>query len=89
MRTITTRTPTDADRRLGELLREARDSIPMPRREVALALGVTAQQVWKYETGEDRITIGRLLSWCDVLRLDVCAVVRAVQLAMPKPGAAA
>ena len=39
------------------------------------ALGITFQQVQKYESGKNRITIGRLTDICDVLDTTLKVVV--------------
>ncbi|MCX8132640.1 MAG: helix-turn-helix domain-containing protein [Roseococcus sp.] len=49
------------DAELGRRLWELRLRRGITRREAAERLGVTAQQVQKYELGQDRLSIGRLV----------------------------
>jgi transcriptional regulator with XRE-family HTH domain len=55
------------DRALGARLRALRDDAKLTRREVSIRLGVTAQQIQKYEEGVDRLSIGRLVRFADLL----------------------
>ena len=50
----------DFDRELGAKLRAARVSTGMNQTALGKALGVSFQQVQKYESGKDRITAGTL-----------------------------
>lgn len=55
-----TRRTSDADQHVGRRLRELRTDRGLSQTEVADALGVTFQQVQKYETGANRVSAGRL-----------------------------
>lgn len=52
---------TDVDRRLGERVKGLRLARGMSQQAVADALGVSAQQVQKYERGINRISVSTLL----------------------------
>lgn len=56
-----------ADLALGVRLRQIREARRISRRVVAAGLGVSPQQVEKYETGLTRLSIGRLLRFAKVL----------------------
>jgi len=56
-----------ADLALGVRLRQIREARHISRRIVAAGLGVSPQQVEKYETGLTRLSIGRLLRFAGVL----------------------
>lgn len=56
-----------ADLALGVRLRQIREARRISRRIVATGLGVSPQQVEKYETGLTRLSIGRLLRFAAVL----------------------
>ena len=58
--------PTDVE--LGQRLWQLRLYRGITRREAAESLGVTAQQVQKYELGQDRLSIGRLVRLAQLLR---------------------
>jgi transcriptional regulator with XRE-family HTH domain len=51
----------ETDAELGQRLWQLRLRRGVTRREAALSLGVTAQQIQKYELGQDRLSIGRLV----------------------------
>jgi transcriptional regulator with XRE-family HTH domain len=55
----TSRKPDEDDRRRGQELARLRRASGMTQAELAEALGVSTQQVGKYERGEDRIPINR------------------------------
>jgi transcriptional regulator with XRE-family HTH domain len=57
---MTSRSPTDADRFIGQRVRLARKISKMSQQKLAAEIGVTYQQVQKYENGTDRIGAGRL-----------------------------
>jgi transcriptional regulator with XRE-family HTH domain len=56
-----------ADLALGVRLRQIREARRISRRVVAAGLGVSPQQVEKYETGLTRLSIGRLLRFAGAL----------------------
>ncbi|MFN4226373.1 MAG: helix-turn-helix domain-containing protein [Hyphomonas sp.] len=55
------RKPTDADRIVGQRLRQGRRELGMTQEALAATLGVTFQQIQKYEAGHSRMSAGRLL----------------------------
>lgn len=57
------------DRQIGVLLREARLGWGYSLKEIAVLLGITYQQVQKYETGANRISVSRLLDIAEVLKI--------------------
>jgi transcriptional regulator with XRE-family HTH domain len=57
---MTSRSPTDSDRFIGQRVRLARKISMMSQQRLAAEIGVTYQQVQKYENGTDRIGAGRL-----------------------------
>lgn len=56
-----TREANAIDRKLGERVRARRLSVGMSQERLAEALGITFQQVQKYEKGVNRIAASRLL----------------------------
>jgi transcriptional regulator with XRE-family HTH domain len=64
------RKPTDADRFIGQKVRQARREIGLTQETLASLLGITFQQVQKYESGQSRLSASRL---------------RAVAIAVRKP----
>ncbi len=57
---MTTRSPTDIDRFVGQRVRLARKMAKLSQQKLGAIAGVTYQQVQKYENGTDRIGAGRL-----------------------------
>lgn len=55
-----TKSPTDVDRRIGASIRARRIALGMSQTELGQAVGVTFQQIQKYEKGSNRISVGRL-----------------------------
>src|SRR5262245_10148632 len=52
--------PTEHDRFIGDRIREARIAIGMSQEQLAELIGVSFQQVQKYETGHNRINGARI-----------------------------
>ena len=50
----------DIDTQIGQRIREARQAQSMPQTILANALGITFQQVQKYENGSNRVSAARL-----------------------------
>lgn len=65
------RAPNAIDRRIGERVRARRNEIGMSQQALADRLGVTFQQVQKYEGGVNRIAASRLLDIAAVLEMPV------------------
>ena len=62
-----TRKPTDADRFVGQQMRQARRQLGLTQDGLAALLGVTFQQIQKYEAGHSRMSAGRLLEIAQAL----------------------
>ena len=62
-----TDTAVDADRFVAGRIRQRRRELSMNQRDFAKALGVSLQQVHKYETGTNRVSAGRLYVMADAL----------------------
>lgn len=50
------------DRHVGERIRRRRAELGMTQHDLAMMLGISYQQVQKYETGANRVSAGRLFS---------------------------
>ncbi|MEQ9505231.1 MAG: helix-turn-helix transcriptional regulator [Hyphomonas sp.] len=61
------RKPTDADRFVGQRLRQGRRELGLTQEGLAALLGVTFQQIQKYEAGHSRMSAGRLLEIAQAL----------------------
>jgi len=63
----TSRAPSDVDRVVGENVRKFRLERGLTLAELGSSLGITHQQLQKYETGANRISAGMLFSLSEVL----------------------
>lgn len=61
----------DSDIALGERIRARRNQIAMSQEELGKALGVSFQQIQKYEKGTNRISSGRLIQIVNALQCNV------------------
>lgn len=52
---------------VGQRLRQRREILGMPQKELARKLGISFQQVQKYESGANRISASKLWELCCVL----------------------
>ncbi|MGO4574128.1 helix-turn-helix domain-containing protein [Microvirga sp. 2TAF3] len=66
-----TKSPSDADRYIGSRIRARRLMIGMSQEKLGDALGLTFQQVQKYEKGTNRVGAGRLQQIGTILRVSV------------------
>ena len=65
----------DVDRHLGAMIRAKPKAAGMSQTAPAKALGVTFQQVQKYESGTSRVTVHRLFEIAAQLRCDPCSFI--------------
>ncbi|HYG27309.1 MAG TPA: helix-turn-helix transcriptional regulator [Caulobacteraceae bacterium] len=61
------------DAQIGERLRRRRLALRLSARVVGQAVGVSQQQIHRYETGADRIAVSTFLRICSALELSVAA----------------
>ncbi len=62
---------TDVDKHVSRRMRERRQIIGVTQEGLADRLGITFQQVQKYEKGSNRMSAGRLLGVAEVLEVPV------------------
>jgi transcriptional regulator with XRE-family HTH domain len=72
------RGPDSVDKQIGVRVRMRRLTLDMPQEKLAEALGVSFQQVQKYEKGVNRIGAGRLQQVADVLQVPITFFYEAV-----------
>ncbi len=65
------KTPNSIDAKVGALIRYQRRAVGLSQEKLAEALGITFQQVQKYENGSSRVGAGRLYKIANVLRVPV------------------
>src|SRR3954452_5894499 len=68
------RRPNSADSRVGESIRAHRRAAGMSQGDLAKRLGVSFQQVQKYEKGTNRVGAGRLPQIADILSIPISAL---------------
>lgn len=71
MTNISPKLATDADRTIGSLIASLRKAQGLSQTALGNALGVSFQQVQKYEKGRNRIGAGRLQAIADLLHVPV------------------
>jgi transcriptional regulator with XRE-family HTH domain len=65
-------TPTsEVDLRIGQTIRERREKVGLTQAKLGNAIGVTFQQVQKYERGTNRVSAATLLKVADALGCSV------------------
>ena len=65
------RSPTEVDKQVGRNVRRYRKDMHMTLNELADQLGVSQQQIQKYETGESRISASMVLAISEVLNVGI------------------
>ena len=57
----------DITRQIGQKIRERREFLNLKQHELARLLGITAQQMSKYELGSNKVPANRLYEMCKIL----------------------
>jgi transcriptional regulator with XRE-family HTH domain len=70
-RTLENRKANDVDTHVGKRLRQRRLIRRLSQRELAAKLGISPQQLQKYEIGQNRITAARLYNCAEVLDVPI------------------
>lgn len=65
----------DIERAIGAALRERRHHRALTQAQLGKAIGVSYQQIQKYETGKNRVSISTALAMAVVLGCDVTAFI--------------
>ncbi len=63
--------PDDRDKVIGQRLRARRNFLGLSQEKIGKAVGLTFQQVQKYEHGSNKISAVRLVDFCDVLNVSI------------------
>ena len=61
----------DVDVHVGKRVRERRNALGMSQEKLGNALGISFQQIQKYEVGTDRVMASRLWDIAEALEVDV------------------
>lgn len=62
--------PHPVDVHVGKRMRQRREMRGMPQKELAKRLGISFQQIQKYESGANRISASKLWELCGVMDVD-------------------
>jgi transcriptional regulator with XRE-family HTH domain len=68
-KTRSPRAPTNVDAYIGGQMRKRRVALGWSQETLGKRLGVSFQQVQKYENGSNRVSAARLFEICEVLKL--------------------
>jgi transcriptional regulator with XRE-family HTH domain len=77
------RKPEPIDRRVGAKIREMRIAKRMSQAALGDEIGLTFQQIQKYESGANRIALSTLLRLCDALGAQPAQVVNEIAVSGP------
>ena len=77
----TVKSPTDIDLEVGKRLRALREEAGISQTALGDGSGITFQQVQKYENGVNRVSVSRLMQFCDVLGVPVSQVLDGIATA--------
>ena len=65
-----------ADAELGVRIRRARMNAKMSQEDLAGGIGISCQQLQKYEAATNRVSVARLIDIADALKVDVATLLR-------------
>jgi transcriptional regulator with XRE-family HTH domain len=68
------RTPGAVDKYIGARTREGRCALNMTQESLGELLGVTFQQIQKYESGRNRVSAARLFEICETLNVSLASM---------------
>jgi transcriptional regulator with XRE-family HTH domain len=71
---VAARRTTAVDAYIGARIRERRHDLEMSQHALAKALGITFQQIQKYENGTNRISAARLFEICKALKVPLSSM---------------
>jgi transcriptional regulator with XRE-family HTH domain len=73
-KTKSPRTPGAVDKYIGARMRESGLAINMSQAVLGEKLGVTFQQIQKYESGRNRVSAARLFELCEALDVSLASM---------------
>jgi transcriptional regulator with XRE-family HTH domain len=68
------RSANSIDEYIGARMRERRDALNISQTDLGKKLGVSFQQIQKYEKGVNRVSAGRLFDICKVLNVSLSSM---------------
>jgi transcriptional regulator with XRE-family HTH domain len=79
------RSANSIDKHFGDQIRNRRQAINMTQDHLGQGLGVSFQQIQKYESGKNRISAARLYAICHVLDVPIASMFKDIPRNAPKP----
>jgi len=76
---VAPRSATAVDAYIGARMRDRRHELKMSQLALGKALGVTFQQIQKYERGKNRVSAARLFDICKVLNVSLASMFEPIQ----------
>jgi transcriptional regulator with XRE-family HTH domain len=73
-KTKSPKTPGAVDKHIGARMRECRLALGMTQENLSELLGVTFQQIQKYESGRNRVSAARLFEICEALDVSLASM---------------
>jgi DNA-binding transcriptional regulator YiaG len=73
-KSMSPKSPRAVDKYIGKQMRERRRALHMGQTEIASILGVSFQQIQKYEKGMNRVSAARLFDICKVLSVPLSSM---------------
>ena len=73
-RRVSPRSATAIDAYIGAQIRKRRLALKMSQADIAKTLGISTQQVQKYEAGQNRVSAARLFDICRVLKVSLSSM---------------
>jgi transcriptional regulator with XRE-family HTH domain len=71
---VTLRTAGPVDKYIGIRMRERRVALGVSQADLAAKLGITFQQIQKYENGTNRVSAARLFDLCEALGISLASM---------------
>jgi transcriptional regulator with XRE-family HTH domain len=71
---VSGRAATSFDEHIGRKLRERRTAAKISQTALGAAIGVSFQQIQKFEAGRNRITVGQLWLLCRFLKIPIASL---------------
>jgi len=68
------RSPNAVDEFIGARMRERRQALGISQADLGKTLGVSFQQIQKYESGKNRVSAGRLFEICKALNVSLSSM---------------
>jgi transcriptional regulator with XRE-family HTH domain len=79
------RSPNWVDKHLADQIRSRRQAIEMSQVHLGQELGVSFQQIQKYESGKNRMSAARLFEICQIFGVPIASMFEDIPRSAPAP----